>query len=317
MANTLSVVTSIQWECGTKGIISKCNVCRQNDFSQRVSHMTRTCDLCLFLRFRDTWGALVTQGLDSEIVIRAEWRVADGISSSTIATMIMPGSIPDYYLIIPDYYLSVRNSIDLAGPIVIGTKALVNKEQPPEQINERATTRSRVISWRRLQDDSHPRLVRILHAVRRFARMGKWDAYGSMCGPMKENTCSHWQSRLLVQSFVHANRRYFCSARDVIFMFIVISSERPRSSCKIYFDDRQRAVAEHDLSNVFLSWFQVSSAPLIAWMIRETKGKSILILACINFQYVVRIMFILLFVHRTASFAIFFDLIKTIIYDYF
>jgi len=48
---------------------------------------------------------------------------------------------------------------------------------------------------------------------------------------------------LLVQSFVRANLRrwcrYFCSARDVIFMFIVISSERPRSSYKIHFDDRQ------------------------------------------------------------------------------
>jgi len=68
-------------------------------------------------------------------------------------------------------------------------KALTNKEQPSEQINERATARSRVISWH-LQDDPHPRLVRIL----RLGDSREWDAYGSMCGPMKENTCSHWQS---------------------------------------------------------------------------------------------------------------------------
>jgi len=68
-----------------------------------------------FLRFRDTWGALVTRRLDSaEIVIRVEWRVADGVSSSTIATMIMPGS-----MIMPDYYFFARGTIDLAGPIVI------------------------------------------------------------------------------------------------------------------------------------------------------------------------------------------------------
>lgn len=65
-------------------------------------------------------------------------------------------------------YIFDRRDQLLSGP---RTKA-----RPPGQINERATARPRVISRRRLQDDRHPRpesSSHILHAVRRFARMGK------------------------------------------------------------------------------------------------------------------------------------------------
>ena len=93
-----------------------------------------------------------------------------------------------------------------------------------------------MISWH-LQDDPHPRLVRIL----RLGDSREWDAYGSMCGPMKENTCSHWQSywSSLLCVRISADGADISAARDVIFMIIVISSERPRSSYKIHFDDRQ------------------------------------------------------------------------------
>lgn len=74
----------------------------------------------------------------------------------------------------------------------------------------------------------------------------------------------------------------FLRARHDFYIYYDLSSERPRSSSrKIYFD-RQRAAAEHDLAlTSFCLWFQVSpSAAFIASTIREMKGKFISILIC-------------------------------------
>lgn len=203
-----------------------------------------------FLGFRDTWGALVSFGGPLEFGLRRDCEIAGRVASCRWR-WFCDNSDNNVGWRGNSWSLSLRG---ICVRLVAGTTDCY-RNGPAISANKRTTARQ----WLRDGAFEDDRLgpVRILHAVRRFARMGKWARIRAPCAALWKRTRvpsgNHGYRSSLLCMWISAD----ISARETWFLCLLFDffpRDRADLSRKIHFDDRQpRCCETRSRSNVFLS----------------------------------------------------------------